>query len=161
MQIKTQWGAHTCNLSYWGGRDQKNHGSRPAWANSPQDTSQPILSMVVCLSSQLCGEAQIEDQGPGIKWDPISKITKAKRAGGVAQVVECLEELRPRVQTPVPQKKKKDRKHNETWAEVSNLQSSHFRSRGRRIVSLWPVLHTETDSKQKTKIKNTIKTEHN
>jgi hypothetical protein len=29
-------------------------------------------------------------EGPGIKGDPISKITKAKKAGRVAQVVECL-----------------------------------------------------------------------
>jgi hypothetical protein len=32
--------AHTCNPSYSGGRDQEDHGSKPAWANSSQD---PIL----------------------------------------------------------------------------------------------------------------------
>jgi hypothetical protein len=32
--------AHICNLSYSGGRDQKDHGSKPAWANSLGD---PIL----------------------------------------------------------------------------------------------------------------------
>jgi hypothetical protein len=32
-----------------------------------------------------CGSA-----GPGIKPDPVSKIANTKRAGGVAQVVECL-----------------------------------------------------------------------
>jgi hypothetical protein len=26
--------AHTCNHSYLGGRDQEDHGSKPAWANS-------------------------------------------------------------------------------------------------------------------------------
>jgi hypothetical protein len=26
--------AHTCNSSYLGGRDQEDHGTRPAWANS-------------------------------------------------------------------------------------------------------------------------------
>jgi hypothetical protein len=26
--------AHTCNLSYSGSRDQEDHGSKPAWANS-------------------------------------------------------------------------------------------------------------------------------
>jgi hypothetical protein len=36
---------------------------------------------IMCLSSQLCGEAQIGDHGPG---HPISKITNAKRAGRVA-----------------------------------------------------------------------------
>jgi hypothetical protein len=29
--------AHTYNTSYSGGRDQEDHGSRPAWANSLQD----------------------------------------------------------------------------------------------------------------------------
>jgi hypothetical protein len=29
--------AHTCNSSYSGGRDQEDHGSRPAWANSYGD----------------------------------------------------------------------------------------------------------------------------
>jgi hypothetical protein len=29
--------AHTCNLSYSGGRDQEDCGSKPAWANGPQD----------------------------------------------------------------------------------------------------------------------------
>jgi hypothetical protein len=32
--------AHTCNPSYSGGRDQKDQGSNPDWANSSQD---PIL----------------------------------------------------------------------------------------------------------------------
>jgi hypothetical protein len=32
--------AHTCNPSYSGGRDQEDHGSKPAQANSLQD---PIL----------------------------------------------------------------------------------------------------------------------
>jgi hypothetical protein len=28
--------AHTCNLSYSGGRDQEDHGLKPVWANSLQ-----------------------------------------------------------------------------------------------------------------------------
>jgi hypothetical protein len=32
--------AQACNPSYSGGRDQKDRGSKPAWANSSQD---PIL----------------------------------------------------------------------------------------------------------------------
>jgi hypothetical protein len=32
--------AHACNPSYLGGRDQEDHSSKPAWANSSQD---PIL----------------------------------------------------------------------------------------------------------------------
>jgi hypothetical protein len=30
--------AHTCNPSYSKGRDQEDHGSQPAWANSSRDT---------------------------------------------------------------------------------------------------------------------------
>jgi hypothetical protein len=29
--------AHACDLSYSGGRDQEDHGSKPAWANSSRD----------------------------------------------------------------------------------------------------------------------------
>jgi hypothetical protein len=29
--------AHTCNLSYLGGRDQEDQGSKAAWTNSSQD----------------------------------------------------------------------------------------------------------------------------
>jgi hypothetical protein len=29
--------AHACNPSYSGGRDQKDQGSKPAWANSSRD----------------------------------------------------------------------------------------------------------------------------
>jgi hypothetical protein len=32
--------SHDCNPSYSGGRDEKNHGLKPAWANCLQD---PIL----------------------------------------------------------------------------------------------------------------------
>jgi hypothetical protein len=31
--------AHTCNPSYSGGRDQEDHGSKPAWTNSSRDPS--------------------------------------------------------------------------------------------------------------------------
>jgi hypothetical protein len=34
--------AHTCNPSYSGGRDQEDHGSKPAQANSSQD---PVLKI--------------------------------------------------------------------------------------------------------------------
>jgi hypothetical protein len=46
-----------------------------------------------CLSSQLCQEAWnrrvMVQAGLGKTWDPISKIIRAKRAGGVAQAIEC------------------------------------------------------------------------
>jgi hypothetical protein len=34
---------HTCNLSYWGGRDQEDGGWKPSWANSLGD---PILKIL-------------------------------------------------------------------------------------------------------------------
>jgi hypothetical protein len=36
--------AHTCNPSYSGGRDQEDHGSKPAWENSLQN---PILKISI------------------------------------------------------------------------------------------------------------------
>jgi hypothetical protein len=36
--------SHTCNPSYSGSRDQEDHSSKPAWANSPED---PILKKKV------------------------------------------------------------------------------------------------------------------
>jgi hypothetical protein len=35
--FKSDTVAHTCNLSYLGGRNQEDHSSRPVWANSSQD----------------------------------------------------------------------------------------------------------------------------
>jgi hypothetical protein len=70
------WGAHTCNPSYLGGRDQKDQGSKPDQANSSQD--------------------------------PISKITRAKETGDMAQVVKCLPtKLEAINSNPSSQKKKK------------------------------------------------------
>jgi hypothetical protein len=43
--------------------------------------------------------------GLGKKQELISKITRAKGAGGVSQVVECLSSAKPWVQTPVLLKK--------------------------------------------------------
>lgn len=59
--------------------------------NFPEDLtqSQPMGGHNgMCLSSQLCGGAQI-----GRSWsraDPISKIIKTKRAGDMPQVIECM-----------------------------------------------------------------------
>jgi hypothetical protein len=46
----------------------------------------------------------------GIKRDPISKITKTKRAGGVAQVVECLPTKCKALSSKSKKKKKKVKK---------------------------------------------------
>jgi hypothetical protein len=47
--------AQACNRSYSGGRDQEDHSSKPAWANSSQD---PILKKFftrkVCGSGSRC-----------------------------------------------------------------------------------------------------------
>jgi hypothetical protein len=37
--------AHTCNPSYSGGRDQKDHGSKLAWANSSRDPISKTLNI--------------------------------------------------------------------------------------------------------------------
>jgi hypothetical protein len=42
VTFSTQLVTHACNPSYSGGRDQKDHGSEPAWANSSRD---PILKI--------------------------------------------------------------------------------------------------------------------
>jgi hypothetical protein len=53
-------GAHTCNLSYLGGRDQEDQGSKPTWTN--------------------------KFKRPYLKKNPSLKKQKTKtRAGGVAQ----------------------------------------------------------------------------
>jgi hypothetical protein len=50
--LKTGWAllAHTCNPSYPGGRDQEDHGSKPAQANSSQEPiSKKTLSQKIGL----------------------------------------------------------------------------------------------------------------
>jgi hypothetical protein len=37
--------AHAHNTSYWGGRDQEDHGSKPALANSLRDSISKIPSI--------------------------------------------------------------------------------------------------------------------
>jgi hypothetical protein len=56
--------AHACNPRNSGGRDQEDHGSKPAWANS--------------------------SQGPISKKKKKTKNPTQKRVGGVAQVVKTL-----------------------------------------------------------------------
>jgi hypothetical protein len=80
--------AHTCNPSYLEGGDQEDRGLSLAWAKSLWDSPSQQLPGCsgTCLSSQLHKEAQIggpRSRHGSIKPDPISKITKAKRAGGV------------------------------------------------------------------------------
>jgi hypothetical protein len=44
LQLETPDMPAICNPSYAGGRDQEDHGSKPAWANSSQD---PILKKTI------------------------------------------------------------------------------------------------------------------
>jgi hypothetical protein len=46
----------------------------------------------------------------GKKVDPIAKIAKAKRAGGIAQMVECLSSTKLRIPTQCHKKTKKREK---------------------------------------------------
>jgi hypothetical protein len=76
-KILYSW-THTCNPNYSGGRDQEDHSSKPAWANSSPD---PI---------------------------PKKSITHTQRAGKSAgSKSACLASVRPWDQTLVPPKKKK------------------------------------------------------
>jgi hypothetical protein len=45
IRVKPSWvlGAHTCNSSYSGGKNQENHSLKPTWANSLED---PILKKI-------------------------------------------------------------------------------------------------------------------
>jgi hypothetical protein len=43
-------------------------------------------------------------QAPGKSERLSEKQTKSKRTGGVAQMVACLPSMRPKLQSPVPQK---------------------------------------------------------
>jgi hypothetical protein len=63
----------------------------------------------------------------GIKQDSILKITNTLKAGGVAQVMECLPtSTKPRVQTPVPPKKYD--KHPSMSKEIDLILSNKWLS---------------------------------
>jgi hypothetical protein len=49
---KLNWVAQACNPSYLGGRDQEDHSSKPAWANSLRD---PILKIPIIKKGQWSG----------------------------------------------------------------------------------------------------------
>jgi hypothetical protein len=88
--------AHTCNPSYSGDLYRVDCSSRSAWAKSSQD---PISinkkagysGLFLNLRHMGSINRRIAIQtSPGIKEDPISNITKTKRPGSMAQVVEQL-----------------------------------------------------------------------
>jgi hypothetical protein len=103
---------HICNPSYSGGTDSEDHGSRPAQKKVSETPSQPIAECGdMSLSSQPHGKCKQEAHSPSIKWDPIQKITKAKRDRGVTwvadylagkhEVLEFKSQLSPKWMTPV------------------------------------------------------------
>jgi hypothetical protein len=74
--------AHTCNPSYSGGRDQEDHGSKPAQANSSQD----LISKINHHKKKRLVEwlkVQALSSNPGTRHT--QKIVAG--AGGVAQAV--------------------------------------------------------------------------
>jgi hypothetical protein len=73
------------NPSYLGCGDWKDGGWRSAWEKSLQD---PIL--INGWEQWYACHLQLQKAGPGIKQDPVSKITSVKGAGGIAQVVDHL-----------------------------------------------------------------------
>jgi hypothetical protein len=100
----------SCNPSYSGGRNQENHTLRPAWVKNfwdPISTNKSGMwwhpPVILALQGSINGRITVQ-ASPGIKWDPISKITNAKRAGGHGS------SMRPWVQIPGPKERKKGRK---------------------------------------------------
>jgi hypothetical protein len=82
--------AHACNVS----RDQEDYGPRPVWAKGEQDpisTNKPGMVVHTCVSIYERGIGRRNMVG-GWPWtktqDPIQKITKPKREGYMAQLVE-------------------------------------------------------------------------
>jgi hypothetical protein len=63
--------AHAFNPSYSGGRDQEDHGSKPAWANSSPD---PILKKPFTKNKKRAGGVA---QGVGPEFKP--QYQKKKR----------------------------------------------------------------------------------
>jgi hypothetical protein len=63
----------------------EDHGSRPIWAKSKIPSQLTAGHGVVFQSSQATWETEIRrivvQASLDKKWDPISKITRAKRAG--------------------------------------------------------------------------------
>jgi hypothetical protein len=86
--------AQTCNLSYLGCGDWKDHGSRPAWTKKICKT--PFQPMIGYSSTCLSSWATHQEAQIGGLWNRMlkcgsnAKITSIKSAGGMAQVVEYL-----------------------------------------------------------------------
>jgi hypothetical protein len=81
-------------------RDQKDHSSRLAWAKKVRP---PISTKKLDVVEHTCGPYYMEgickrvtvQTSPGKTQDPISKITKAKRARSIVQVASGRTEFKP------------------------------------------------------------------
>jgi hypothetical protein len=74
--------AHTCNPSYSGGKDQEDHGLKPAWANSLLD---PILKN---LEQKKRAGGVAQGVGPEFKPQYCEKGRK-KRGGSLLRRWTC------------------------------------------------------------------------
>jgi hypothetical protein len=90
---------YVCNLSGKGGREKKIEvQDQPEWQKVkvnqtlPQRISQMwLLVSVIPATQEAEREGSWSEASPMEKWQTLSeKLSKAKRAGGVAQVTECL-----------------------------------------------------------------------
>jgi hypothetical protein len=77
--------AQACNPSFMGGGDWEDHGSRPSQEKKfmRPPSSKPMAGQVV----RTCHPSYAGMPGqPRHRARPISKVTNAKRAGGVTQI---------------------------------------------------------------------------
>jgi hypothetical protein len=74
---------HTYNFSYLGGRDWEDPGSRPAWREkgAPISSNKPGMVAHIVIPSMHGITIQAD---PGENITLCEKITKMRRAGGVA-----------------------------------------------------------------------------
>jgi hypothetical protein len=82
---------YACNPSYLGGGELKDLGSSPALAKSLQDSiSANKLSVVIHVCKFQLSAGSWSEASPSKNTRTCTKITKAKKAGGVARVIECV-----------------------------------------------------------------------
>jgi hypothetical protein len=117
---------HTCHLRLCGSL-RLDQDSRPAWAKKKKCLWNSILMENCVVGHSYGGKHKQKDQvesGLGKKWNLTSKITRAKRAGAVAQMVECLcskfEALTSNPNT-TPQKRKISESHPGIWVNSGIL----------------------------------------
>jgi hypothetical protein len=74
LKFRLTAGTHTCNPSYWGGKDLKNHNLKPTWkkvSETPISINKLGLVMLRCIPSQLGGNVR----GSWSKAEKIKRIS--------------------------------------------------------------------------------------